>query len=92
MISGNPTKPRPVKYRIDQENGSASTFVRFITALIISGFFKHEGVLVMDNARIHTGGEANGINTHLWETPIDGRPLHVLVVYLPTPLTQTQSN
>ncbi len=84
VISANPAKARPVEYRIDKENGSAATFVLFITALIISGFFKHEEVLVMDNARIHTGGEATGVETLLWETPIDGRPLHVLVVYLPT--------
>jgi hypothetical protein len=48
-------KARPVEYRIDKENGSAATFVIFITALIISGFFKHEEILVMDNVRIHTG-------------------------------------
>jgi hypothetical protein len=84
VISGNPTKPRPIEYRIDQENGSSSTFLLFITALIVSGFFKHEEILVMDNARIHTGGEASGVEALLWETPIDGRPLHVLVVYLPT--------
>ena len=84
VISSNPAKPRPIQYRIDEENGTAHTFVRFITALIISGFFIHEEVLVMDNARIHTGGEADSIETLLWETLIDGRPLHVLVVYLPT--------
>ena len=84
IISANPTKPRPIEYRIDQENGSSATFVLFITALIISGFFKHEEILVMDNARIHTGGEADGIESLLWDTPIDGRPLHVLIVYLPT--------
>jgi hypothetical protein len=38
----------------------------------------------MDNARIHTGGEAACVETLLWETVIDGRPLNVLVVYLPT--------
>jgi hypothetical protein len=84
IISANPAKPRPVQYRIDQENGTASTFVRFIMALIISGFFVHEEVLVMDNARIHTGGEADSVETLLWETLIDGKPLNVLVVYLPT--------
>jgi hypothetical protein len=77
IISGNPTtKPHPIEYRIDQENGSAATFVLFIIALLISGFFKHEKILVMDNARMHTDGEADGIKTLLWKTPIDGRPLH----------------
>jgi hypothetical protein len=56
IISGNPAKLHPVQYRIDKENGMAETFVCFITVLIISGFVLHEEVLVMDNARIHTGG------------------------------------
>jgi hypothetical protein len=37
----------------------------------------------MDNARIHTVGEASCIETLLWDKIIDGRPLNVLVVYLP---------
>jgi hypothetical protein len=39
VISGNPTKCRPIKYRIDKENGSAEKNVCFITALIISELF-----------------------------------------------------
>jgi transposase len=46
-------------------------------------FFLHEEVLVMDNARIHTGGEAACVETLLWDTVIGSRPLNVLVVYLP---------
>jgi hypothetical protein len=84
IISGNPRKPRPVQYRIDQENGTAETFMMFIRALIISGYFHHNEVLVMDNSRIHTGGVASSLKTLLWETLIEGRPLHVLIVYLPT--------
>jgi hypothetical protein len=84
VISGDPLKPRPIQYRISKENGSAATYLMFIKALIVMCYFKHEEILVMDNARIHTGGEASCIETLLWETPIDGRPLHVLVVYLPT--------
>ena len=38
----------------------------------------------MDNAAIHTGGAAENIEDLLWETIIDGAPLHVLVIYLPT--------
>jgi hypothetical protein len=84
VISGNPLKPRPIQYRIDLENGNAETFMCFIRAVIISGFFHHEEILVMDNCRIHTGGVADALETLLWETPIEGRPLHVLIVYLPT--------
>ena len=38
----------------------------------------------MDNAAIHTGGVAEIVPDILWSTVIDGRPLHVLVLYLPT--------
>jgi transposase len=40
--------------------------------------------LWMDDARIHTGGVASSVETLLWEMPIEGRPLHILVVYLAT--------
>jgi hypothetical protein len=43
----------------------------------------HEFV-VMDNARIHSLGNATVIEDMLWETTIDGHPLHIFVVYLPT--------
>ena len=38
----------------------------------------------MDNARIHTAGEAECVEYYLWNTVIDGRPLHVKIVFLPT--------
>jgi transposase len=85
VISGNPAKDHLVEYRIDIENGSASTFVLFITALVISGFFNNEEILVMDNARIHTGEEAAEVWRHFFgRLPSMGRPLYVLVIYLPT--------
>jgi hypothetical protein len=85
IISANPTKPHPVEYRIDQENVSFATFVLFITALIIGGFFKQEEILVMDNARIPTNGEASGVETLLWEAPIDmvGPCMYLLSTYPP---------
>ena len=45
---------------------------------------KHNEVLILDNARIHNGGEAKTIEDLLWNAEIDGIPLQVLVVYLPT--------
>jgi transposase len=38
----------------------------------------------MDNTRMHTGGEAACVETLLWDTVIDGRPLDIFIVYLPT--------
>ena len=84
IISPNPMKPRPVEYTLGKENGTAMAFLAFIEFLIAFNWFFYDGVLVMDNARIHTGGEANIVADLLWSTMVRGRPLRCLVVYLPT--------
>jgi hypothetical protein len=38
----------------------------------------------MDNATIHTGGNANIVEDMLWTSVMDGMPLHVVILYLPT--------
>jgi hypothetical protein len=38
----------------------------------------------MDNAAIHSQGNATVIEDMLWETIVDGCPLHILVIALPT--------
>ena len=43
----------------------------------------HDEILVMDNAAVHTGKEAQMVNDLLWDTVVDDRPLKLLVVYLP---------
>jgi hypothetical protein len=67
---------------IGRENGNAS-FVAFIEYLIGSRFFLRGEILVMDNAAIHTGAEAEIVEDLLWDVVVNGRPLNVLVVYLP---------
>ena len=42
----------------------------------------------MDNATIHIHGNSRVIEDMLWETIVDGFPLHVLVIYLPTRSTE----
>ena len=37
----------------------------------------------MKNTAVHAGKEAKMVKDLLWETVIDGKPLHILVVYLP---------
>jgi hypothetical protein len=58
--------------------------VGFLTYLIANCFFLHNEFLVMDNATIHIHGNARVVEDMLWETIIDGFPLHVLIIYLPT--------
>jgi hypothetical protein len=84
VVSGSPTKMVSIAYHITKEKGTATQFVAFIKMLIVTGYFEHQEILVMDNARIHTAGEAECVEYYLWNTVIDGRPLHVKIVFLPT--------
>ena len=84
VVSGSPTKMVSIAYHITKEKGTAVQFVAFIKMLIISGYFEHQEILVMDNARIHTAGEAECVEYFLWNTVINGSPLHVKIVFLPT--------
>merc|ERR1712087_749357 len=81
-ISSNPDKPIPCAYKFYKNNGTAESFLEFVKLMIEYGFLRHNEVLIMDNARIHSGGVAKNIEDLLWETEIDGKPLHIFVVWL----------
>ena len=83
-ISANPNKPCPVYHTIGKNNGTAEAFTDFVNEMIINGFLRHGEVVIIDNAAIHTCGEASIVEQMLWDTVIDGMPLNVLVLYLPT--------
>jgi transposase len=83
-ISGNPLKTKPCVYTIGKENGTAECFVAFCEMMVGSGWLRHNEIIVMDNAAIHTGGESADLEEFFWNTEVDGRPLHILVIYLPT--------
>ena len=38
----------------------------------------------MDNAKIYIYGKADILDKLLWDTVVDGRPLRILILYLPT--------
>jgi hypothetical protein len=84
VVLASPTKKKSIAYHITKENGNPTHFVAFIKMLIVSGYFEHYDILVMDNARIHTASEAECDEYYLWNTLCDGIPLHVKIVYLPT--------
>lgn len=84
IISANPRKSCPISYILGKENGTATNFLAFIEHLVVIDWFDHNDVLIMDNAAIHTGGCAAVIPEVLWNAEKDGRPLHVVVVPLPT--------
>jgi transposase len=84
IISPNPNKPQPIDCTIAEENGTSEAFMGFMMYLIEKRFLRHDKFVVMDNAAIHSQGNATVSEDMLWETIIDGRPLHILVIFLPT--------
>jgi transposase len=78
-------KVKPVVYTIGKDNGTAAAFVSFCQMMVVSRWLRHDDeIIVMDNAATHTGGESEELERFFGETIIDGRPLHILVIYLPT--------
>ena len=84
VVSLNPEKEKLIEYHIDKDTNDASMFVAFVENLVQSNYLRHNEVLVLDNAAIHVGGPAACIRELLWNTVIDGRPLRILVIFLPT--------
>jgi hypothetical protein len=82
IISTNPEKPYPIDYMIGRENGNNASFVVFINYLIGTRFFSYDGILVMDNAAIHTGAEAEIVEDLLWDMVVDDWPLWIKIVVL----------
>ena len=65
-ISANPRKSTPTHYHIAQDNGTAAAFTAYVETMISDNWFEPYDVLIMDNAAIHTGGEANILEDFLW--------------------------
>ena len=82
-ISPNPEKEHPIYATMSKTNNDSNAFMVFIESMITSGYLKHNDVVVMDNAGVHTGGAANVIQDVLWNQEVDGRALNVLVLFLP---------
>jgi transposase len=59
-------------------------FVSFCQMMVQSCWLVHGEILVMDNAGIHTGCKSSDLKVFFGVTIINGHPLHVLVIYLPT--------
>ncbi len=83
-ISGIPLKQKHAVYTIGEENGTSASFMSFCLMMVESGWLVHDEYLIMDNAAVHTGREARDLESWFWDLIVDGRPLHVLVIYLPT--------
>jgi hypothetical protein len=64
VVSGSPTKKKSIAYHITKASGNATQFVAFVKMLIVSDWFEHNKILVMDNAQIHTA-EAECVEYYL---------------------------
>jgi hypothetical protein len=73
-------------YTSDEYNGMAAAFVSFCQMMVVQTcWLIHNEILVLDNVGIHNMGcKSADLEKFFWETIIDGHPLHVLVIYLPT--------
>jgi hypothetical protein len=78
IVSTSPRKVSPVAHSVGRDNGNATSFLAFIEFFLARNWFEHSDALIMDNASIHTGQEANVAENLLWEA------MQVLVVFLPT--------
>jgi hypothetical protein len=78
ITSANPRKSSPVACSIGRENGNAASLLGFIEFLLARNWFNQGDVLMMDNASIHTGQEADLVDDLPWEAS------QVLVIFLPT--------
>ena len=83
-ITCDKTNGSSMQYTMGKANGTAEAFMLFINRLLINGWLKHGDVLCLDNARIHSGGEASILEDYVWNYVRDESPMHIYVAWLPT--------
>ena len=83
-VSINHRKQHHVAYTIGRENNSSISYVHFVELMVTSGFLQHGEVLVLDNCAIHHAAESSSMEEFLWNHEVDGCPLRILCLFLPT--------
>ena len=86
-ISTNTEKNLPVFYNIQKNRGTSVSFMEFIVEMIACRFLRHNEVIVMDNAAIHSGGESTILEDILWNTVIDEKLLRIFLLPLLTSIS-----
>jgi hypothetical protein len=87
-ISCNLYKPRPMVYSMGKDNGNVTSFMLSVCHLIADHWLCRGDIICANNARIHTGGKAIALQYLLWNYVIDGLPLNIIDVFLPTQLPE----
>ena len=82
-ISANYRKDKHVYFTVNDEKNTAKHFMEYVKNMVADGFLIHNEVFILDNAAIHTGKESKDLEKYLWDTIVDGKPLHILVLFLP---------
>jgi hypothetical protein len=77
---------KPMHFTIGQENNASADFMANIINAAGCGWLKRGDFLVVDNARVHSGGDADNLQDILWyaKSPLDGLPLNIFVIPFPT--------
>ena len=70
-------------YMLNDEKNTAKHFMEYVESIVQDGFLLYNKVLILDNAKIHTGGKAKNLEKFLQDTVIDRNPLHIFVIFLP---------
>ena len=74
-----------MQFSLSKDNGDAAGYVNFLVGAVEDAVFAPWSVLVLDNAKIHTGVLGKKLEDWLWNYVLpDGRSLRMLVVFLPT--------
>jgi hypothetical protein len=85
IISPNPAKPCLTYWVCGEEDGNTALYITFLECLITIKWFNRDDVLIRDRASIHHDrAEAKIVEDLLWGSVVDGLPLQVLTVPLPT--------
>ena len=75
-ITVNPNKT-PMVQNIQKDNGRAVSFMLFIMKMTKLNRLQHNELSNMNNETIHKVKEADKIKDLLWNTKIDGNPIHL---------------
>ena len=85
MITIDTTCWPPMLYAMGEESHDAAAVLTFVGNAVAAGWLRRGDFLVLDNARVHSGGSADILSEVLWNAPgIDNEPLNVILVPYPT--------
>ena len=83
-ILANYCKTQHVYYKVNSDKNALGHFMNYVKEIVEQKFLIHDEVFILDNAAIHVGKESKELVDYLWNTKVNGKPLNILVLFLPT--------